>query len=173
MPRRSDQVAWIRHQAAVLWAKKGFHATSMEDLCKATDLGRGALYYHIDSKDKLLFEICLSIHTNLIESALPIVERDADTPTKIRLLSEEHMRNLFDDLAEWTVSSRDGGALRGKNRERITACRDEYEEIWKQLLRAGEESGELRPMHPLAVKGLLGMLNYSYFWVSRRGSLKP
>jgi len=39
--------------AAQLFSTRGFHATGMAELEKATGLARGALYYHIGSKEEL------------------------------------------------------------------------------------------------------------------------
>ncbi len=44
--------------AALLFATKGFHATSMRELAARLQIKAGSLYYHIRSKDQLLNEIC-------------------------------------------------------------------------------------------------------------------
>jgi len=44
--------------AAHLFATKGFHATAMRELARHLQIKAGSLYYHINSKDQLLNEIC-------------------------------------------------------------------------------------------------------------------
>src|SRR5262250_1258901 len=62
--RRRDQI----FQAAIdLFAAKGYHATSMQDIADALGIQRGSLYHHIESKEDLLFEIMKSGITKMIE----------------------------------------------------------------------------------------------------------
>ncbi len=43
----------IAAQAKELFAQKGYAATSIDDLCKATGSSKGSIYYHFKSKDHL------------------------------------------------------------------------------------------------------------------------
>lgn len=43
----------IATKAKELFAQKGYAATSIEDLCKATGSSKGSIYYHFKSKDYL------------------------------------------------------------------------------------------------------------------------
>jgi len=40
-----------------LFAKKGYTATSMEDICSATGFSKGSLYYHFKSKEDLFIQL--------------------------------------------------------------------------------------------------------------------
>jgi AcrR family transcriptional regulator len=51
---RKQEIARI---AARLFAAQGFHGTGINELAQEVGLGKGALYYHIKSKEDLLFEI--------------------------------------------------------------------------------------------------------------------
>src|SRR5262249_19828339 len=56
-PGRREQI----FQAAIdLFAAKGYHATSMQDIADALGIQRVSLYHHIESKEDLLFEIMKS-----------------------------------------------------------------------------------------------------------------
>ena len=48
----------LTRQAARLFAEKGYHGTSMEDLAVAMGVQKGSLYAHIQSKEDLLYELC-------------------------------------------------------------------------------------------------------------------
>ncbi len=45
--------------------------------------------------------------------------------------------------------------------------------LWRQALDRGVAAGALRPAPPLLVKGILGMLNYTYLWFEPDGELSP
>lgn len=44
-------------EAARLFGQKGFHATSLSDILAATDLKKGALYFHFSSKDDIALAV--------------------------------------------------------------------------------------------------------------------
>jgi AcrR family transcriptional regulator len=43
--------------SARLFASRGYHATGISELCQANELGKGALYHYIGSKEELLAAI--------------------------------------------------------------------------------------------------------------------
>ncbi|MCA0988439.1 TetR/AcrR family transcriptional regulator [Guptibacillus algicola] len=49
----------IIENAIKLFAKKGFSATSVQEIAKECDISKGAFYLHFKSKDELLFEVLM------------------------------------------------------------------------------------------------------------------
>jgi len=165
--------ARIRREAARLWAAKGYHATGVQELADATGLGKGALYHHIGSKEQLLFEISVEGVAVLIAGAEEVLAMPIPAAERLRLLSRRLMRNISDDLAEWKVFFHEVNTLTGANRRTVLELRERYEGQWCRLLDEGARSGELRPADRIAVKGILGMHNYSYLWLREGGRLDP
>src|ERR1700743_2702257 len=60
--------------AAKLFAERGYHATGTAELCEAVGLGKGSLYYYVDSKENLLY----LIHERVMNQVLGLVTRIAD-----------------------------------------------------------------------------------------------
>jgi hypothetical protein len=52
-------------------------------------------------------------------------------------------------------------------------ARDRYERYWVDIFQAGSEDGSLAAVTPLQVKGILGMLNYTYLWLDPHGGVTP
>src|SRR5437764_12128308 len=75
--RRSPK--WeARRQAIVdtsarLFARQGYHATGITELCAANDLRKGALYHYIGSKEELL----VAIHDRVMNEVMAGAERGA------------------------------------------------------------------------------------------------
>ncbi len=53
--------------AAELFAERGYHATTMQDLTEATGLTAGGLYHYIGSREQLLIAICDALVEPLLE----------------------------------------------------------------------------------------------------------
>lgn len=172
MPRRSDQKEWIQRQAAALWATKGYDA-GVQELCDVTGLGKGALYYHIGSKTKLLYEMLRGQLEDIIAGGEAIAAGPEPARTRLRMLSRHLLRSIADARPEWTVFQQEVNVLGGARRDEIMALRARYERVWRDLLAEGEAAGELAPVSDVVVKGILGMHNYSYLWLRADGSLSP
>ena len=151
--------------AAQLFAAQGFHATGLADLEKATGLGRGALYYHITSKEELLFEITSRYLRILITEGTPLLEQPLGAEAKLRAFSHLVMRTLVEHLAEMTVCFREVYSVIGERKTQLLDLHRDYERIWAQILEQGVEQGVFNDAGFLAVKSILGLHHYSYLWI--------
>ena len=168
-----DQRQRILEIAAQLFAKNGYHATGVAELGKAVSLGRGGLYYHIGSKEKLLEEISIRHVVEMVRTGEDVLASDASPPEKFRTLSRALMRTIAENLPEVTVFFREVNSLTGESREHVMGLRARFEEIWVELLREGVEESVFRTADPLVAKALLGLHNYSYVWLDPNGRLDP
>lgn len=104
-PRQFDEGQAVEAACHVFWAK-GYEATSTEDLCKATGLGRSSIYNTFKSK-KDLFLLALSYYV------------DTMTTRQVSLLAEEgrpaaeRIRRLFSVIIESEMENRREGCGSG------------------------------------------------------------
>ena len=59
--------------SAKVFARQGYHATGITELCAANELGKGALYHYIGSKEELL----AAIHDRVMDEVMLGAERVA------------------------------------------------------------------------------------------------
>src|SRR3954453_1953302 len=75
--------------SARLFARQGYHATGLTELCAVNDLGKGALYHYIGSKE----EVLASIHDPGIDEVLlggaRVGEAGGTPPEQLAALGEE------------------------------------------------------------------------------------
>jgi AcrR family transcriptional regulator len=159
--------------AADLFARNGYHGTGIAELGKAVGLGRGALYHYIESKETLLYVISKEQVDRMNSYAEETLDRGLEPEEQLREMARGLLRNIADHRAEWAVFFREYSALTGERRDKVIAARERYEGYWRQALDSGVRSGVLRPTPRLLVKGILGMLNYTYLWVKPEGPLTP
>jgi AcrR family transcriptional regulator len=175
-PRRSAR--WeARRQAIVdasarVFARQGYHATGITELCVANDLGKGALYHYIGSKEKLL----AAIHDRVMDEVMIGADRVADaggSPSKqLAMLGDELLDVIHRYPDHVWVFLHEFPALTGENAARFRGRRAEYEGRVEAVLRAGVKSGEFRKVDPwLTARAWLGMHNYSYLWLKPGGRL--
>jgi len=159
--------------AAELFARHGYHGTGIAELGKAVGLGRGALYHYIESKEALLYAISRTQVDRMNAHAEKALASGLAPEELLHEMARGLLRNIAEHRAEWAVFFRDYSALTGERRDHVIAARERYEGYWRQALDRGVAAGVLRPVSPLLVKGILGMLNYTYLWFEADGRLSP
>ncbi len=163
----------IRRIAAGLFARQGYSAVGVAELGEAVNLGRGALYYHIGSKEDLLFDISKTYMEDLIRSAREITEKEPDPEQCIRQLSAALMDVVFDRHADMTVCFREVHSLTGDRRKEVLRLHREYQDIWGKVLQRGHEQGIFIPVDEIGLKGILGMYFYSFLWIRPNAAATP
>lgn len=168
-PRRAE----ILRVAAELFASHGYHATGVKLLSDTVKIGRGGLYYHIGSKERILYEISKSQVDALLAVSAPIAASGIDPLDKLKFLTQELIQSIVANRAEWVVFFREFSALGEEHRRDVLASRDAYEALWASTFAEGYERGQSREVSVTMLKSILGMFNYSYLWLRADGSLSP
>jgi AcrR family transcriptional regulator len=160
--RRSE----LTREAAKLFARKGYHGTSIGDIADALGVQKGSLYSHIASKEDLLYET-MREGAAAFHGALDAIPEDLPATEKIRLALRGHLRVVAEQLDVATVFVQEWRYLEGGRREEIVAERRRYEERIRDLFREGRELSELRADldESVAALLLLSAANWAYTWL--------
>jgi AcrR family transcriptional regulator len=155
-----------------VFAKRGYHATGIVELCEVNGLGKGAFYHYIGSKEELL----AAIHDRVMDEVLLGADRVAETggspSTQLAMLGDELLDVIYRYPDHVWVFLHEFPALTDERAEQFRVRRREYERRVEVVLRAGIESGEFRKVDPrLTALAWLGMHNYTYLWLKPDGRL--
>ncbi|HWC08812.1 MAG TPA: TetR/AcrR family transcriptional regulator, partial [Solirubrobacterales bacterium] len=170
--RRREQVV---ADAAALFAERGFQATSMAELTEATGLAAGGLYHYIDGKDDLLIAICDELLEPLLVRAREIVAGAGSPEEQLRELLRAWLAHIAGHLDHMLVFAQERHVIEREPRWRsVRAQREEFEQILDDVLARGEADGSMSfADRGLALRALLGMVNYSPQWLRPQGRLSP
>lgn len=159
--------------SAEAFARRGFHATSIDDLVEATGLARGGLYHYIGSKQDLLVEVFDVLMAPLLERARDIAATDAPAEARLRELVGAWMAHVDSHRAHMTVFTQERRTLeQDAGWERVRADRREFEGILGRILEEGAAAGEFVVDDvPLAKLALTGMVNSTPQWFAAGGRL--
>jgi len=158
--------------SARLFARQGYHATGIMELCAANDLGKGALYHYIGSKEELLAAIHDRVMDEVMVGATRAVEAGGSPSQQLVLLGSELLNVIHRYPDHVWVFLHEFPALTGARAERFRSRRREYEGCVERVLRAGITSGEFRNVDPwLTARAWFGMHNYTYLWLKPGGRL--
>jgi AcrR family transcriptional regulator len=158
--------------SARVFARRGYHATGIMDLCEANELGKGALYHYIGSKEELLAAIHDRVMDEVLQGAERVAEAGGSPPEQLAMLGEELLDVIHRYPDHVWVFLHEFPALTGARAESFRKRRRLYENRVEAVLRAGVKSGAFRHVDPwLTAHAWLGMHNYTYLWLKPRGRL--
>jgi AcrR family transcriptional regulator len=154
-------------EAARLFAERGYHGTSINDLAVALGVHKSSLYGYITGKADLLANIALTgaaaFHAAL--DALP----DESSPTdRLELALRAHLGVVQTQLGVATVWLQEWRYLTGESMDLFVKERHRYEQRIRDLFEAAVEAGELRSNLDLgdATLVFLSLANWAYTWLS-------
>ena len=167
--KRREQIV---DTSAKIFARKGYHATGIVELCTANDLGKGALYHYIGSKEELLAAIHDRVMDEVMAGADRVGRAEATPSTQLAMLGDELLAVIGRYPDHVWVFLHEFPALTGERAQRFRRRRREYERRVEATLRAGIDAGEFNDVDPrLTALGWLGMHNYTYLWLKPGGPL--
>jgi len=164
----------IRIEAAALFNARGFNGTSMADLADAVGITKSSLYHHYTSKQALLSEI-IELTVNRVT---PLVQEvaDMDLPVRERLRRAVilHTVEAIRDKDAIACFIEEGRYLSPDFMSTHVANRDNYEDVFRGLVKEGTTSGEFMEQDVgITVKAVLGMCNSVVRWYRPDGSRSP
>ncbi|HEX6231895.1 MAG TPA: TetR/AcrR family transcriptional regulator [Jiangellaceae bacterium] len=139
----ADTALRIRRAAVLLFAQRGYAATSIRDIARAVNMTNAGIYHHVTSKEALLADLMRVGHVRLIASSdqlLAGIERPAErlatlitSLTAIHALNPMTTRVMDGELRSLTP----GSAAHGE----IIELRDAYEAEWRRTIADGVSRG--------------------------------
>ena len=158
--------------SARVFARQGYHATGIAELCEVNGFGKGAFYYYIGSKEELLGAIHDRVMDEVMLGADRVMEAGGTPSQQLARLGEA----LLDVIARYPdhvwVFLHEFPALTGERAEQFRQRRREYERRVEAILQAGIDAGEFRPVDVwLTARAWLGMHNYTYLWLRPGGRM--
>src|SRR5437899_5680150 len=150
---------------------RGFAETGMRDIATAAALSPANLYNYFQGKHDILF-FCQDNSLDRMIAALDKARRmRASAAIKLRVVIVSHLRCVLDEV-EGSAAHLLTTALPPRQQRYLVTKRDKYEEGVRNLIVAGLRSGEFASCDPaLAVRAILGSLNWSIQWFSPDGLL--
>jgi len=176
-PLAPDKPALARAlDAAVgLFSRKGYAATSTREVAKLLGIQKATLYYHVESKEDLLFLICESALTKIRKDVEMAIRDRQDPVDRVHTLISSHVESLLRDEAAHSTTFTEMHALSEERFEQVMQLRDGYEHMVRTELQMAQDAGFLRQdidAKYLALV-LLGITNRVMIWYRRGGPLSP
>lgn len=171
MPRRAAsqpkrRAAEIIAAAAEVFAERGYHGATTQDIADVLGIRQASLYYYFPSKEAALEAVCLDGVEAYVASAATILKGPGSAPDKLAALVRHHLEPWRNRAAFTRVFLRERHNLPDTSRRRVGRHARRYERIFQSVLTAGVASGEFRGDLDCRLTALaaIGMCNAASAW---------
>jgi AcrR family transcriptional regulator len=168
-PASRRRFAEVVDAAAKVFARRGYHGASTQDIADVLGMRQASLYYYFASKEAALEAVCSDGVEDYAVRALKILRSKGSASEKVAKLVFHHLSPVVDRQHFTVVFHRERRYLPALARERIRAMERRYERIIQKVIEQGIKSGEFRPELDarLATLALLGLGNSATAWYGR------
>ena len=136
--------AQIVRAAAELFAAKGYHGASMDDIGKRVGMLKGSLYAHISRKEEILLEIASTAAREFSAALGPVVRAEAPAAEMLHWALREHLRAARELGALALVFAGETRHLDGQPAAWIAESQRRYERLWRGIFEQGVQAGAFR-----------------------------
>ncbi|MCZ0732804.1 TetR/AcrR family transcriptional regulator [Phreatobacter sp. AB_2022a] len=159
--------------AARIFAERGFHNTTIDHIAAALEVTKPTIYYYIESKEDILFQITSEALAELDqelqdggETGLPAIER-------LQRFFRVYGRFMLTDLGICmaVVSDR---SLNPESRRKLRLLKKEFQTRVRRIVEDGTRDGTIVTDDPRMFSfALFGAINWAPQWYAANGAQEP
>mgnify|MGYP003664436266 CR=1 FL=1 len=178
-----ESVVEILDCAALCFTEMGFQGTSIDDVARRLGATKGRIYHYFRSKTDLFFEVHREGMKRLMDAVTKAMDAGGTGREKLLRMVESHALTMMQNVAYEAV------VVQGVHLHRLSATtpeqrvildelmgvRHRFEQLFVQVFLEGQTDGSVRrDADPsLAVKGILGAVNWMAIWYRPRQDESP
>jgi AcrR family transcriptional regulator len=155
---REEREAAIRAAAARVFAHNGYVGTRVEDIAQAVAMSKGLLYHYFGSKEDLYTTLVKRAAGGTVALFQEALRRPGGSPARLRWLVSQVLVGLAEqpDMFMVVLQAFASEAVPPAAREEARRFALRSQELLGDLVRQGQEAGELVPGDPAQFAVLLG-----------------
>lgn len=160
--------------AVKLFEKKGYAATSVQDISNELGFTKAALYYYVESKETILWEIFDRTMSTAERRMQELMQEEMDSVSRLKKIIINQIKNYQDEIPFMKVFFSEKHHLPPEKLEEITYRQRRYVDTISEVIREGITQGKFKDINPHVVTyGIIGMCNWMCHWYNMGGALKP
>lgn len=157
----------IATQAGALFIQRGYAATSMEEICRATGRSKGSIYYHFKSKEELFLHV-IKLKAEAWNESWSLKEGQCSTAVEKLYALAEHFADDFENPLMGVANEFMTSQIIDEDmmNELLGMLRSSYH-LYEKVLEEGIQRGELLEDNArdlmYILHGMLGGLGTLYY----------
>lgn len=131
----ADRREEILRVASELFARNGFHGTSMDDLGTSVGMSGPALYRYFPGKEAILSAMLIDISDRLLAGGLKRVAEHHNANERLDSLVDFHVDFALDDPHLIDVQARELDAMTQEDQRTVRRLQAQYVTLWVDTIR--------------------------------------
>lgn len=168
-PRPGDQRSLIARSAAELFARRGYAATSMNEIAEASHLSKPGLYHHFKDKAQVLLYIADGHVSRLVDIVTGVEALELAPERRLPELIEAFMAEYAEAQNEHRVLTEDVRFLGPEAQARVLDKERTVVRVFADAIAATRPDLQESQLHKLLTMFLFGMLNWMFTWFRPEG----
>jgi TetR/AcrR family transcriptional regulator, cholesterol catabolism regulator len=165
----------VINEGAKLFREQGYALSTTRQLSARLGINKASHYYHVSSKEELLYMICVESLLRVTEAVKHAVDSSEDPIEKLLAVFHAQLGSVLGDLDLHATMLLELRSLTGERRIEVQRARDEYEALIVNVIAEAQQTEQVRAdlsAKQLAV-GMLSLLNWSIYYYKPQGPLSP
>jgi AcrR family transcriptional regulator len=175
--RKPREERWVElvEAATQVFYEKGYDGASLQDIADRLGMLKGSLYYYIQCKEDLLFDVIHTVHQDGMAALQARTEVLGDPLHRLENAIVGHVEHLCRNLIPTAVFLHELDELPLERRQEILGSEHAYQGVFRELITEAQDQGLVRPdVDPrLAALAILGSTNWVYRWYRPGGTFNP
>lgn len=174
------EVRWtqILEAAGEMFNEKGYLSTKLEEIAHMVGLHKGSLYYYIDTKEDLLYELALKVHEEAFQFHLrgDLELAGVDAETRLRAFVDRWLKGVA-KVRPWgayLATVREARYLSPVRRRAVVERRNKLQGLLESIIEDGVKEGHFKPSLHVSILAIniSQMLWGTFIWYEEDGPLQ-
>jgi AcrR family transcriptional regulator len=152
--QRQEREGLILRAASELFAERGYHSTSLEDIAARVGIAKGTIYLHFASKDDLVVALIKQGASQYVKALEDALESASAPRDKLRAVIEHFTSTAANEgYLTWAAMMRTPAIISrmGELREQMHQQWDRPRQLLAVAIDEGKASGDFDPQLPTAM----------------------
>lgn len=175
--RKPREERWLEilNVAARIFAKRGYDATSLEEIAVELGILKGSLYYYINTKRDLLAHLLRDAHEKGLNNIRPIAEGEGNSISRLARMIRAHVNYVCTDRDRTAVFLHERKWLTPEQRVKYLGDEHAYRRLFVRVIEEGQAERLIRPDldAKLIALCLMSSVNSVYDWYNPAGGQTP
>jgi AcrR family transcriptional regulator len=162
-----ERAEQILQAARECFLEKGYFATKMDEIAEASELSKGGIYFHFDSKKDIFRSLVEREYDRAMEFIEEVVDSDTDIATMIADLGRHFTQRFAStDAPRFQAIIVEMGLRDEEIRQMLLQLQQNYIDRLADVLEQGIDNGQLKEVDPksaaLLLKAIIDGIQASY-----------
>ncbi len=160
----------IRRVITRLFARDGYHGTSMRAIARELGMHPSSLYHYFSSKEEMLFKLLDATMDEALAVLEEICARRIEATEKLTQVLGFYVRYYAGDQARLNLLLSERHVLSPKSQRILMAKERRYVGLFRHIFEELASEGRIKAIPPaVATFAFLGMVHYTVKWYRRNG----